>query len=56
MNNEGQKQQEAIILELDDRLEFGAVVVDSGDPTALGLDITMCHCTINNTAGCGVQP
>jgi hypothetical protein len=56
MNHEDQKQQEAIILELDDRLEFGAFVVESGDPTALGLDFSQCHCTINNTAGCGAQP
>jgi hypothetical protein len=52
MNEKDQKQQEPIILELDDRLEFGAVVVDSGDPTALGLDQTQCHC--NTAAGCGV--
>jgi hypothetical protein len=45
------KQQEPIILELDDRLEFGAVVIDSGDPTALGLDQIQCQC--NTVAGCG---
>jgi hypothetical protein len=32
MNNEEQKQQETIILELDDRIEFGAVVVDNAIP------------------------
>jgi len=52
MNDQDPKrQQEPIILELDDRLEFGAVVIDSGDPTALGLDQIQCHC--NTTAGCG---
>jgi hypothetical protein len=56
MDQNDKKHPEPIILELDERLEFGAVVVDSGDPTALGLDTTQCSCpvTINNAAGCGV--
>jgi hypothetical protein len=49
MDQQDKKNQEAIVLELDERLEFGAVVVDSGDPTALGLNDTQCLCqpTIN---------
>jgi hypothetical protein len=53
MNQNDKKHPEPIILELDDRLEFGAVVVESGDPTALGLDTTQCSC--NTGAGCGIS-
>jgi len=53
MDQNEKKNQEPIILELDDRLEFGAVVVESGDPTALGLDEIQCHCSPNTVAGCG---
>jgi len=54
VDKEDEKPKEPIILELDDRLEFGAVVIDSDDPTGPGLDVTMCHC-INNVPHCG-QP
>jgi len=52
MDQQDKKNQEAIVLELDERLEFGAVVVDSGDPTALGLDQTQCHCPVTINTSC----
>jgi hypothetical protein len=47
-----EKQPEAIILELDDRLEFGAVIVDSGDPTDLRLIALQCHCPVSVNSLC----
>jgi hypothetical protein len=38
------ENQEPMILELDERLEFGAFLLDTGDAMA-DLDDTQCHCT-----------
>lgn len=55
VDKKDEKPKEPIILELDDRLEFGAVVVDGDDPTGPGLDFSMCHC-INSVPHCGGLP
>jgi hypothetical protein len=48
-----EKQPEAIVLELDERLEFGAVVVDSGDLPALSyLEEVQCHCLPGVNTSC----
>ena len=44
----GTKEQEPVILELDERLEFGALLIDSDiDKGFAGLDDVQCHCTNN---------
>jgi hypothetical protein len=52
MDQNDKKHQEPIVVELDERLEFGAVVVDSGDPTALGLNDTQCLCQPTTNISC----